>query len=1179
MPPVTGKFGSTAPVSSLPASSTTTMLAAGGYYRWKYAPISGSTPARMQVNFDSMGTFSISDVYTLSNNGTSSQTFSTAKSYQIITNTVNVFATAASFSVNTIWNDPLSYTRGMTAGGAYTTNSTQSFFHYSTPPTTFLSNTNAIWSANGTFSANRGITDFKLNEIEFGVLGFSYYKRTGTELQPSTDNSLGWYYDKNSEIYYWYDYVAGSPSTVAQASQRGYFPVGGSNGLKRSAVGYRLNNALYKFVPYTYYNISFNYQNTGNFPLRIYTSNAPILSESTWASLSSGIYTPPSNSILLATITQSIYVENQGLPTAVTYSSVTSAIPVNFYGVKGNQYLLFVGGFAGASSSSSTYSSIYLSNIKIEGGYHPGNNKQYVMSNTSTYSTIGNLLNATYSTSVGTGNTINATSSLINPGISKILSKIGNGSFKAGIWENGVWNTGWRVDDKMYEFTNVSLFFNYNKSKRWRVQITGPETSVSQFNIGDNISISNIVAIDINEDRKLIKGYYTIINKTSNSIIVEFDNNFPLRRIERDSDNHRIYATKNVWLSGGFLNGYFTGIWNYGLFKGYPLITEMYNTHWIDGVFDGGHFYSERYTIPNFVDTVFQSGNVGLTFSSPHGLSVGDLITINKNNKDINPQYDGEHTVTQVVNSYQIVTDISWGSDSLNEGGQITVDLSKGLLQNVDFKSNNISKVTSNTSMQSNAVFVYNSWMDVVYDDTSASNIGKPQNLINAVSRRSYSENNLYGYITNDILESSSTFRDSFSNTIRRYKLGTKYKIFADYVGDAGMFEDDFGGNYTIPSLSLTYSVTENSNFINQGWTYSYISSTFIDFQRVSENTDSDNVDNLLKVTSISNGGILDITPNPVFDVNNRTNEQIQKLRYTKVEFDLVTFSSVISTQLPSYFNFFHPPYYFKYSGLYTNDGIYSPHIHFDNLNFVTRTFVTNGVTSSTLTDATYLPVYRNINHLMTSNRRKSEYFYNKRNLSMNFHGYSRYSTLPTEYYIDNLHFYEVDMIPFFQYFTEDNINKGVQVPFQGISPFIDYSNENFSFINNISIGLDSINTQNSNTVVSGVGLGVGGVGGGINNPALYETNTNNPSFLFVPGEVVGSGGFSDIRLKENIIKVGQSLFGINIYEWNYINSKNRFRGVMAQELLGTKFEKSLSIKDGFYWVDYSDLDVKFENI
>jgi hypothetical protein len=78
----------------------------------------------------------------------------------------------------------------------------------------------------------------------------------------------------------------------------------------------------------------------------------------------------------------------------------------------------------------------------------------------------------------------------------------------------------------------------------------------------------------------------------------------------------------------------------------------------------------------------------------------------------------------------------------------------------------------------------------------------------------------------------------------------------------------------------------------------------------------------------------------------------------------------------------------------------------------------------------------------------------------------------------------------------------------------------------------------------------------------------------------IGSGGFSDIKLKENIKNIGKSKLGINIYEWNYINDINsKYKGVIAQELIGTKFESSLSIKNGFYWVDYSNLDVEFEKI
>lgn len=81
------------------------------------------------------------------------------------------------------------------------------------------------------------------------------------------------------------------------------------------------------------------------------------------------------------------------------------------------------------------------------------------------------------------------------------------------------------------------------------------------------------------------------------------------------------------------------------------------------------------------------------------------------------------------------------------------------------------------------------------------------------------------------------------------------------------------------------------------------------------------------------------------------------------------------------------------------------------------------------------------------------------------------------------------------------------------------------------------------------------------------------------PGMNSGSGGFSDIRLKENIKNIGKSDLGINIYEWNYINDNNKYKGVIAQELLNTPFEKSLSIKKGFYWVDYTNLDVDFEKI
>ena len=48
----------------------------------------------------------------------------------------------------------------------------------------------------------------------------------------------------------------------------------------------------------------------------------------------------------------------------------------------------------------------------------------------------------------------------------------------------------------------------------------------------------------------------------------------------------------------------------------------------------------------------------------------------------------------------------------------------------------------------------------------------------------------------------------------------------------------------------------------------------------------------------------------------------------------------------------------------------------------------------------------------------------------------------------------------------------------------------------------------------------------------------------------MGVLGLGDIRLKENIVKVGNSPSGINIYEWNYKSAPDsRYRGVMAHEI------------------------------
>jgi uncharacterized protein YjbI with pentapeptide repeats len=73
---------------------------------------------------------------------------------------------------------------------------------------------------------------------------------------------------------------------------------------------------------------------------------------------------------------------------------------------------------------------------------------------------------------------------------------------------------------------------------------------------------------------------------------------------------------------------------------------------------------------------------------------------------------------------------------------------------------------------------------------------------------------------------------------------------------------------------------------------------------------------------------------------------------------------------------------------------------------------------------------------------------------------------------------------------------------------------------------------------------------------------------------------FSDITMKENIVQIGKSPSGLNIYEFNYKGDVQKYRGVVAQELLNTQFEVALT-KDsiGRYMVNYSIIDVEFEKI
>lgn len=88
------------------------------------------------------------------------------------------------------------------------------------------------------------------------------------------------------------------------------------------------------------------------------------------------------------------------------------------------------------------------------------------------------------------------------------------------------------------------------------------------------------------------------------------------------------------------------------------------------------------------------------------------------------------------------------------------------------------------------------------------------------------------------------------------------------------------------------------------------------------------------------------------------------------------------------------------------------------------------------------------------------------------------------------------------------------------------------------------------------------------------------PYSAYVQNDAYCNDQKSDIQYKENLTLIGVSDFGLNVYQFNYKNEEGLYQGVIAQELIGTNYEDSLSLnEDGLYVVDYNKIDVEFKKL
>ncbi len=731
------------------------------------------------------------------------------------------------------------------------------FYSYATPNSSDLNKVLVKYGASSSFTTC-GIASAKMNEIDFIVNGYREFSYDSLDFNDTLQPS-GWVHTGNNTLL--------PPDTGASYSFRyEWMSNNGSISPSYSTFGVNNNlpisdNYLAKLIDYDSFNLKFDYDsNTSDYGISLYLAKSNKLNtKSQWVKIDS--------------ITQSGSYE---------WASLAGTTD----GVK--NYLII------SASESNTQFLCSLFDIYVYGGYHPSNNRQFEPLPESNNIKV-DIPYASYLFDIK------------NNGItSSLTSKIGNGLFKSGIWENGVWNNGWRDDNSAQDLDDVEYSILTRSDVSWKIKIKGAVSTIKnddgsfKFKAGDKVTIGNIIAIDINDNRKLLKGQYTIESTGTETlsnglsqgfIIVNLDTTFPYRRIERDSPNHKIKITKNIWLSGAFFNGYFSGVWNNGLFRGYPLITEMFNTHWIDGFFNGGHFESHY---PEFNFNKIEprdfcaAGYTNITMDGTHDIKPGDYIFVEFNNLSefesaggVN-NYDGLVRVLAVNGSIITINRLFSGNTGLSDSdglGKVQRYTSTGLIQNFKFYDNNRSKVKSSESNISSSVFSYDSWIDVNYDNSRSVTLGRDFRAYEPLTGKSINRNNLFGYPTYDVLSSASRFRDSNTLDIKLYKLGTKYKVFTDFIGEFSEFNEPFN-----PDIDF-------SNFFLGGWSYSYINSGDIKFNRTESiiSVNDSNAQNY--IDSGVTGDELFVYATSSGAVINNSMLDLAKGRYSVAEFDIITHS------------------------------------------------------------------------------------------------------------------------------------------------------------------------------------------------------------------------------------------------------------------------------------------------
>ena len=100
--------------------------------------------------------------------------------------------------------------------------------------------------------------------------------------------------------------------------------------------------------------------------------------------------------------------------------------------------------------------------------------------------------------------------------------------------------------------------------------------------------------------------------------------------------------------------------------------------------------------------------------------------------------------------------------------------------------------------------------------------------------------------------------------------------------------------------------------------------------------------------------------------------------------------------------------------------------------------------------------------------------------------------------------------------------------------------------------------------------------------PKPVYQNVNHAAFmdaLSIATSAATIYAASSKKIKDNIVKIGKSILGYNIYKFNYKGQAQRYIGVIAEEIQQLKPEAVRMLPNGYLGVNYNLLDVEFKEV